>query len=125
MQKYKLTYDDTRWEATFKVDPTHENYKVLKESIEFFHTPHEYASWVKDYEEEHGDYALFIVWAMYFGKTIYSLADRYTLHGIKEEFADLEGHVKLDGSFGVELIEADDVDLGFFDFSVEKVDDDA
>lgn len=43
------------------------------------------------------------------------------LCGVKREFADLEGHIKLDGSFGVELISIDNIDLGMFDFEVEEI----
>lgn len=121
MKKYKLTYSDTGWEAIFKVDPSHENYKVLRESLDFFYTTNNYDSWLEDYEEDHGEYNLFIVWSLYFGRTLYSLSDDYNLYGVKEEFADLEGHIKLDGSFGVELISIDNIDLGMFDFEVEEI----
>lgn len=119
MKTFTLTYNATDWEATFKVDPSHKNYKVLKESLEFFYTSNDWESWLETYKE-HGEYALFMVWALYYGKTIYRLAEDYSLYGIKEEFAELEGHIKLDGSYGVELIHVDDIEYNMHDFEVQE-----
>lgn len=89
--------------------------RVMKESVEFW------AYWESRLEANNGDYTK--TFLQLTARSIYfrMCKNNYSISGLIKDFADSEGWYPMDGSMGVRIISADDVEHDDSEFIIKSI----
>lgn len=125
---YIVEYSDVMWEMKVALDedattPWQKKDKsfftlkeCIKEMVEFW------TDWESDVEENEGDYTKTFLQSLAIECYRIIVSNNYNTFGVISEFDDKEGWCKMDGSFGIKIIDCDDVNFSnsSFEVKVEK-----
>lgn len=117
-KKYKVTYAPTYWECEVEIQEEVDGIKTIdriKEMVEFW------SEWEDLLSISHGDYTFAFLRQLARQAHDIAFSNKYNTYGVVEEFNDMEGWCKMDGSCGIKILSTDDVDINYDEFEIEVI----
>lgn len=113
MKTYHIEFTPIYWECTIRIDEEKAR-QPIREMVEFWH------GWESHLDDNDGDYTKTFIQQI--SRTIlYMVAGRnLNINGVRNEFNNLEGWCKMDGTHGIEILSVDEVEFHYDDFEIEE-----
>lgn len=128
MKTYKITFPDLTWECTVEIDPDfirHINSPDGLETLTVADTIKIMVEFWWDWESRlfynNGDYTITFLQQLANEILTTIISNNYNLDGVIYDFNNKEGWCPMDGSHGIKIINADEVDFRDRDFQVSEV----
>lgn len=112
---YTVEYGPTGWECTIEIDETPNTLECIKIMVEFW-TDWEHRLFIND-----DDYVKTFLQQLAREINYIQAEYNYNLIGVKGEFENREGWSKMDGSYGIEIMEIDDFEFSHSEYVVMPV----
>lgn len=118
-KKYTLSYAPIDWWCVIEIAEEVDGVKTIdriKEMVEFW------SEWESLLSDNNGDYTSAFLKQLARQAYMIASSNQYNTYGVVEEFNDMEGWCKMDGSCGIKILSTDDVDVSYGDFEIESID---
>ncbi len=114
---YTVTYIPQDWDCTVEIEDEVNGVATLdliKQMVEFW------TDWESLLDDNDGDYTRAFLQQLARQAFLICVGENYNTYGIVEEFNDLEGWCKMDGSQGIKITNTDDFDAAYSDFHIKQ-----